>query len=217
MISKLVNMVKRAFVTTSLADDQVFPIIQISYHEKIANVEHMTPYGVYSNPPANALAIVLSIGGQEENRVAFANTPNSRFKNLKEGEVLVGNPLTGSYVKFDEDGNITELSKNNKTIQVDEDFNITVNGNTTINSTGNASINAENAAITATTLASITAPSIQLGNGSGGGPVSLAQFAALKAYVDAHVHSGVQAGGANTGAPTTPLPAAVGTTVVQGK
>ena len=55
-----------------------------------------------------------------------------RFKNLESGEVVVGNPVTQSFVKFDKDGNITIDSKKDVTINSTAEINVTSSGSVNV-------------------------------------------------------------------------------------
>lgn len=144
------NMVKRALVRLPINDATDFQVMQVSYMGKTADIENILPYGLCSSPPIDSLSLVFTVNAQEENRAGITNSPRLRFKNLKEGEVAVGNYLTGSVVKFLEDGNIEVTSANglvvtvagDSTVTVGGDANVTVTGTTTLTSTGNVSITA---------------------------------------------------------------------------
>src|SRR5690349_2108707 len=93
--------------------------------DKTSDMEVIYPYGLFAQAPVNSLALVFSIQGNEENLAGIVYAYRDRFKNLKEGEVLLGNILTGSFIKFDKDGNIEINSK--------KDVNVTITGNAIIN------------------------------------------------------------------------------------
>jgi phage gp45-like len=102
------NIVKRAYVSNSTDDSGDYPTIQISYLSplKTAIAERISPYGLYTNLPKDIQVLVFSVQGNEENKACIGYSQTDRFKNLKEGEVLIGNPQTQCFVKFDKDGNI---------------------------------------------------------------------------------------------------------------
>jgi phage gp45-like len=207
MFHGIKNLIKQCMVRSASADDKAFPILSVSYHEKAADVAHLTPYGVYSNPPANAIGVAFTIEGEEGNRWAIVNTPKTRPKGLAEGEVVVSNTLTGSKVYFKSDGSVF--------IDAKKDLSITVAGNSTINVTGNCTLTAGGTVEVTAALIKLLADSILLGSGSGSGASFMTLFTQLKAYIDGHVHSGVQTGTGNTGAPTTTLSSSAATTVVK--
>ncbi len=205
MLQKLINLVKNCFVSQVLDDSKTYAIIEVSHDDRTIVAQNITQYGLYSNPPKNATGIVILIGADASKAAAIVNVDDERFKNLEEGEVAVGNPLTTSKIFFDKDGNIIEFSKNNLTINVTNDNNITVSGEYSLNVIGNASI-------VSTTEIQLTAPSIILGSGGAGS--GLVTFTDLKAWTDSHVHSDPQGG--VTGVSTTQLSNSAQTNVVKG-
>jgi phage gp45-like len=136
MIRHIRNMIKRAVVSLNPADTGQYPVAQVKWssNDKAANVQVITPYGFYSVAPANSLALMFSVMGQEENRAAIIDDPANRFKDLKPGEVAVGNPETKSVVKFLENGDIEVTGKSDININITGDVNVTATGNTTITS-----------------------------------------------------------------------------------
>jgi phage gp45-like len=124
MYQKLRSLIKRCYVTSVSDDSANYPTAKVSYLEKETTVEHLTPYGIYSNPPENSIGVVFLIAADEDNRFAIVNRPDIRFKNLKKGEVAVGNPLTLSHIKFDENGDITIIGKNNLNVTIEGNVNV---------------------------------------------------------------------------------------------
>lgn len=165
--SLIYNMVKRALVRKPINDASNFQIMQVSYMGKTADIENILPYGLCSSPPVDSLSLVFTVNAQEENRAGITNSPNIRFKNLLEGEVAVGNYLTGSVVKFLADGNIEITSANDLVVTVAGDESVSISGGSTVDITGDSAItvggNAEVTVTGTTTLTStgnvsITAP-----------------------------------------------------------
>ena len=142
-MANLPTATKRARITKPDKDEGNYHVAQVDYMGKVCDVEIVTPYGLYSNTPADGVAIIWNVQGQEENRVGFSNTPKTRFKNLKPGEVVVGSPQTLSNAAFMTDGSIVVTGKNNTVVTVDASGNITmtVGGDFTMNATGDVIIN----------------------------------------------------------------------------
>jgi len=139
--SSISNLVKRAVVTLTNKDSGQFASTQVKWMKnKVATIEVVHPYGLSSNAPVNSLALVFNVMGQEENRAGIVYNPQNRFKELKEGEVALGNFVTKSVIKFLENGDIEITGKNDQIIKVTGNSNITVGGSTTLNSTGNVDI-----------------------------------------------------------------------------
>ena len=152
------NLIKRGTVSRKTEDSGDYSIAQIKWmSKKVGNVEVLHPYGMSSYAPVGSLALMFNIMGQEANRAAIVNDPKRRFKDLKEGEVAIGNFLTRSYVKFLENGDIEIVTTNNQNITVTGDSNLTVTGSANITSTGNATITSDaHVVVTATGTVGIT-------------------------------------------------------------
>ena len=110
LYTKITNMTRRCVLTKTTKDENNYQVVQVQYLGKIANVEALSLYGFSCNPPVGSTGTMWTVLGDEENRLAFFNLPQKRFKNLKPGEVQHGNPLTRSSIKYDEEGNITITS-----------------------------------------------------------------------------------------------------------
>lgn len=104
------NMIKIGIITLAGDDSEDYNRTQVSYLGKTKKVTVIMPYGIDANIPKDSLLILFNIMGQEENMVAFGNDQSIRFKNLEEGEVVVGNPKTGSKVYFKANGDIEIVS-----------------------------------------------------------------------------------------------------------
>lgn len=135
------NLIKRGTVTRKTADTGQFAIAQLKWiSDKTGNVEVIHPYGISSYAPVGSLALMFNVMGHESNRAAIINDPKRRFKDLKEGEVAIGNFLTRSYVKFLENGDIEIIGTADQNITITGNSNLTVGGNCNITTTGNTTI-----------------------------------------------------------------------------
>jgi hypothetical protein len=137
-MANLPTATKRAAITKPDKDDGNYHIAQVDYMGKVCDVEIITPYGLYSNTPKDGVAIIWNVQGQEENRVGISNTPKTRFKDLKPGEVVVGSPQTLSNAKFFTDGKIVVTGKGNSIVTIDASGNVTIttDGTMTAHSVG---------------------------------------------------------------------------------
>lgn len=161
--------VKRSYITRVSKDEDNFHTAQVSYMGQVADVEVITPYGVYSTLPLDSHMLVWNVNGVEENRVAIGNTPHVRFKGLKPGEVVVGSPATKSNVFFKTDGSVIVTGKGNAVITIDPDGNITMvtDGTCTAHSKGLMTLKSDAGMnIEADGTMALQAPLITL-NGSG--------------------------------------------------
>lgn len=130
MMQMLRNLIKRAAVAI-INDSGNYQTAQVSYFGKVSDIEVINPYGISSSPPIDSLVLMFNVMGQEENKAGIINAQPQRFKNLKEGEVVVGNYLTGSYVKFLQNGGIEVFTEGNATVTASNaiiDANVTILG-----------------------------------------------------------------------------------------
>ena len=116
MTAQLMNLIKNSQITNPGDDSKFFPESQISSKFKVLNSVLLMPYGINSSPPLNSFGVTFAVGGDEGNSVTIPHAPHLREKGLIAGEVVVSNLLTGSKVKFKQDGTIEIDSKNKITI-----------------------------------------------------------------------------------------------------
>ncbi len=155
-------------------DANDFRIARGSYlGDQLADIEVITPYGFDHNPPEGCWILTLPVNCSNENLTGIADNPLTRFKNLKRGEVVIWNPTTGSYFKFNADGSLAINSIAATTITSTGSVNLTA---PTVNVTGNVNIT---------------------GNAVISGTLSIAGIGFAT-----HVHGGVESGGSNTGVPS---------------
>lgn len=141
LYSKISNLVKRAAVTLTNKDSGQFAATQVKWmRDKVAITEVVHPYGLSSNAPVDSFALMFNVMGQEENRAAIVYDPKNRFKNLKSGEVALGNFVTKSVIKFLENGDIDITGFNDQNITITGNNNVTIGGNNTVAITGNDSV-----------------------------------------------------------------------------
>jgi len=135
--------IRRGYTLEVQKDADNYPVVKTEYFGQKCEVEVISPYGIYSGIPKEAEGVILNIGRNEENRVAILDTPRTRFKNLKAGELVLGNTMTRSNMKFSEDKSINITGANNTLIVIDADGNVSITtaGTFTINATGNVVIN----------------------------------------------------------------------------
>lgn len=163
------TQVKRARVTKVSDDEGNYHVSQVNYFGKACDVEILTPYGLYSNLPSDGVVALWSVQGQEENRVGIGNTPATRYKNLKEGEVVIGTPMHEVKMEFLSQGVVKITGKGNSSVNIDKDGNIsiTTEGTLSLNSKGNMTIATEgDLSLNATGDVTIDGSTINL-NGSG--------------------------------------------------
>lgn len=208
-LNKISNGIKRAIVSLVSSDNGVFQVAQISYLGKTANAELIYPYGLSSNPPVGSIAVIFNVQGQEENRVGIANYPGARFKNLKAGEVALGNFITKSNIKFLESGDIVVTSMNDMQVIISQNNTVSIGGGCAVNITSNATVNiGGSATITCPTSTvhgdvtingnlAVNGDSISTGNFTTSGDVVASGIS-----LATHVHGGVESGGDTTNPPS---------------
>ncbi len=197
------NDIKLAAISLPGKDDKEFPDSQITFFGTTADCVPVYPYGMHANAPVDSYMILFSLNGQAENKAGIAFNPDLRKKNLKSGEVVHGNFVTGSTVFYDEDGNII--------VNCEEDEIVTIKGASTVNIAGNAAITVGGeATIDVIGNTTLTTPLATIdGDLTVTGDVEVQGETALGAIVtsngknisDDHKHSGVTTGVGNTGNP----------------
>ncbi len=140
LYTKILNLVKRAFVSISLPDDKASGAAQVSYFGKTGISEVVSPYGLSVRLPTGIQVLLFSVQSQENNRAAIGYSQKDRFKDLEEGEVVIGNPLTRSFIKFAKDGSITIDSKAKINITSADNVIIDVTGTVDLKATGEVTV-----------------------------------------------------------------------------
>nr|DAH10939.1 MAG TPA: baseplate assembly protein V [Caudoviricetes sp.] len=192
---KIYNTITLKRCTVESVDDKSdFPTMQVKYLKQVIKiVQKLGIYGVCSNPPKGSNGILFPIMGSDSNIACLADDIANRFKDLKEGELVIGNYLTKAFIKFSQDGGIEIHAKYVKTIADEGDISTeTIKGNITNKSAGNimdtASSTIMNNPVSITDNLSVTKSATITEDVIGGG-ISL----------KGHIH-----GNGNEGADTTP-------------
>lgn len=169
-------------------DSKAVQFVQVNFGplEVRDNTPRVGEYGFTSNPPAGTDCVVLFVGGDRDNGVVIAtNSKTERIKNLQPGEAAIHDDQ-GRWVWIKR--NSIEIEAGNKPIDIKNATVITAQATTKI--TLNTPLLECSGQITAqgniTSQATVTGQTDVIGGGK-----------SLKT----HVHSGVTAGGANTGQP----------------
>lgn len=110
--NKILNMVRKAYISLTNDDSADYSTIQVTYQGKQNNAQPIYPYGLNANAPEQTLIMLYRIGS-EENLFGIPYACKERFRNLKKGEVTIGSPKTGSYIKFLENGDIEMYTTSN--------------------------------------------------------------------------------------------------------
>jgi phage gp45-like len=220
LINKLRNLLRFSVSTTDQQDKstngKAFYNTQIKSYDGLNETQVYYPYGFYAVAPQGSQFITLNIAGQAENKVSLPFDFTTQFTGLKAGEALMGNQRLKSFVSFLNDGSVNiETPKGDLNVKIIQgDANVTVSGNTNIETSGTLDVKASGNAtlesgaqvqikvggatltLTAASLVSsvpITAPSISV---SGGLTVGTDATIGGKSF-NAHTHTpgSYQAGG----------------------
>jgi phage gp45-like len=76
-------------------------------------VRILSPYGLCSNPPLGSSGLVINSNGGGSYPTAIVDYHSKRYKDLKPGESVIGNYEKGSYIKFDDNGDIQIFTSGN--------------------------------------------------------------------------------------------------------
>lgn len=135
MISSFRNMIKYAIKTLAGDDSGAYPAgHKCQYNGKESQYMIMTPYGLFSNAPKDAFLALFSVQGEESNKFGIESTPDKRFKNLKPGEVAIGNVLSRTVTIYKENGDMDIVvtgDNGDLNLTIKKDKNTTVGGNST--------------------------------------------------------------------------------------
>lgn len=125
--NRITNLVKLGHVSKFITDDRPYPVVQVTYFDKIVgDATVIMPYGTSCALPEDTLGIVISVLGDETNKIFIPISTTEREKNLEKSEYVAGNQVKKTYIKFDKSGNIEIEGKG--------DINVTTTGNVNINS-----------------------------------------------------------------------------------
>ncbi len=118
MFNDIMNLIKRSIVKSKQAKKN-FLTCQIDYMGFLSETEVVYPYGMIANAQIGYPAVTLSVGAQEDNKVSMPYTfaGLSKLPVPDEGEVVIGNPVVGSYIRFLKNG---EIEINGKTTYLDD-------------------------------------------------------------------------------------------------
>ena len=172
VMSRIKSLMKLGKTSRETDDSGTFPVQQVTYMGKVCDAVMWLPYGFHANIPEDQLAVLLSMQGNPEARIALPGSPLSRPRLETPGDMVVFHPQTQSRIHFKSDGSIEIISDSELKVSApDAQFtgDVVVDGSLSVNGL------------------SATLPSIVTSG--------------LKDISDTHAHSGVQAGGANTGPP----------------
>tara|TARA_R110000772_G_C13310322_1_gene440395 strand:- start:4605 stop:5132 length:528 start_codon:yes stop_codon:yes gene_type:complete len=103
--------IKQAVIKTVGKDDKKYPSQVVSYKGKTSDCLAFTPYGLYNNSPEGSGGLVFAPSGIESNLWGIFQDFETRFKDLKAGEVIVGSPVYVNNIEFKADGAVNILTE----------------------------------------------------------------------------------------------------------
>jgi hypothetical protein len=119
------NLIKRGVVSSNADDSKAIPASFVNYSGKTdIPCETIMPYGLYCIPPVNTPMALFSFIAVESNLGGIPYSQKIRFKNLQPGDVVVGNPVTGAYIKFATSNNVTHYYPQKITVTSVGDFKV---------------------------------------------------------------------------------------------
>lgn len=217
----LVNRIRNVFRIARLLSSNDATALRVGFVEYMGTTGQRailhTPYGLMHRPPANSVCMLFSQNGNESNPWAIADHPRLRpLKELAEGEVALGNYLTGDYVHFKADGSIdvrtegaVNVNAGSTVINADSavvNADTTINGDLTVD--GNITLSGDLQGVTATFSGTVTVAGLVFS--AGGGDITINDVDLIVTNGDViadgislktHTHGGVQTGTGDTDPP----------------
>ena len=195
-IGKIYGAIRQAYLSLVDDDSSEYPRTQATYNGKASSVVRMSPYGLCTSPPEGSLCVLLSSQNQESVKFALIDDMPRRFRDLKEGEVVLYNYMSGSYAYFKESGDIEVVCKNNADITVDGDLTANIAGELKASAGSSAEIEAPTITLTGDVVVTGTI------SGPGGSPLNADNDITIGSIqLGTHVHGGVQTGSGTSGGP----------------
>ena len=105
-VDTIKRLVRWGKVTRASDESRQFPVQQVSYLGKAGNAMMLFPYGHHANIPPETLALLLSVQGSSEAKVALPTSAQERPVALVAGEVVVFHPGSKSRIHFLDSGDI---------------------------------------------------------------------------------------------------------------
>lgn len=214
LYKKMNGMIKHGYISTYNSDTGGFPRCYVTVNNREKQATRFSPYGLDTNPPNKSFAVCMNMNGNESNSLVLSQDVIDRKKDLKEGEVVVHNTLTNSYIFFKENGDMEVVGPNNRTttiasddtITIDGNADITVGGSLTADVTGQATITAPtttingNVVVNGNLTVSAGYTSTMQGNINCNATISSNESVVAGVTVSTHKHQEYDAGGL-TGVP----------------
>jgi len=191
-MSIIKNLIRWARITKAGSDTEQFATQQMEYLGKVADGLIVFPYGLHGNVPADALALMLAVQGNPDNRAAIAWTPKNR-PTLANGEAAFYHPPTGAFIIWRKTGDLDIETGGNGTANVNikcKDANITASGDVNVTSATSTVTATDSIDLIASTIIEFTSPLTKV-NGA-------FEVTAAATFGGAMTNSGVNVGSTHT-------------------
>lgn len=107
IINIIKNLIKKGTQTLACDDSGDYQTAQVSFLGQTHTVRQIVQYGLYGHSPTGSQWVIVNLRANSNDKMGIANDYTNRPKNLKEGEVVLYNTKTQTFIKLDKDGNIT--------------------------------------------------------------------------------------------------------------
>lgn len=163
-MTSLADMIHWSSTTRGVDEAGSYPLQQVTYLGKTANVTPWWPYGYDASVPVNHIGLTLAVLANSDSKVALFGSPGQGPKKAS-GEVAWFHPPTGSKIHFLANGDIlleteTQVTVTAPKMTISGDVTIagdlTVDGSTALSAT--VTSNGKDISDTHTHLGSPTAP-----------------------------------------------------------
>ena len=108
----MTNDIKLVHIETAV-DGETFQEAKCQFFGKTQTLKVINPYGLASRLPDDSFGIAFSPNGYDGDVFVIGARPDLRRLDLKEGEIVVGNFVSGATIRFRETGEIVIVPGDN--------------------------------------------------------------------------------------------------------
>ena len=131
ILNKIRNLIKLGRITNPGDDSGLDAVSQCEYMGKVTNAAMFLPYGISAKAPNDSLLLIFSAGGSSQNSAAIPLSAENRFRDLKDGELKIGNLVSKCFIHFKENGAIQiKAGTGDAVVDINENGEIAINGGT---------------------------------------------------------------------------------------
>ena len=131
LINKFKNIIRIGYISLdNMEDNESRHVYSVSHANAQFNSYAIYPYGISANAPSqDTQAVIFNIQDSQGVTACIPVNQKNRFKNLKVGEVKVGNYIKKNNIFFNEKGSVEIISINNDFIIKTKDNVIEITDN----------------------------------------------------------------------------------------